>query len=59
MPIISYDDLKEKKGKIVHSLIDLADIVDNLNSMGLAVNGSALLDLKKKLENDNFKFAFS
>lgn len=55
MPIISYDDLKEKKGKILHSLIDLAGIVDNLNGMGLAVNGSALLDLKKKLENDNFK----
>lgn len=55
MPIISYDDMKEKKGKILHSLIDLAGIVDNLNGMGLAVNGSALLDLKKKLENDNFK----
>lgn len=55
MPITSYDDLKEKKGKILHSLIDLAGIVDNLNGMGLAVDGSALLDLKKKLENDNFK----
>ena len=31
MPIVSYDDLKEKKGKIMHSLIDLAGIVDNLN----------------------------
>lgn len=55
MPIISYDDLKEKRGKILHSLINLAGIVDNLNGIGLAVNGSALLDLKKKLENDNFK----
>lgn len=55
MPIVSYDDLKEKKGKIMHSLIDLAGIVDNLNGMGLTINGSALLDLKKKLENDNFK----
>lgn len=55
MPIISYDDLKEKKGKILHSLINLAGIVDNLNGMGLEINGSALLDLKEKLENDNFK----
>ena len=55
MPIISYDDMKQKKSKIMHSLIDLAGIVDNLNEMGLAINGSALLDLKKKLESDNFK----
>ncbi len=55
MPIISYEDMKEKKGKILSSLIDLAGIVDSLNQMGLAINGAALLDLKKKLENDNFK----
>lgn len=55
MPIISYDDMKQKKSKILHSLIELAGIVDNLNEMGLAINGSALLDLKKKLESDNFK----
>lgn len=55
MPIISYNDMKEKKSKIMHCLIDLAGIVDDLNEMGLAVNGSALLDLKKKLESDNFK----
>lgn len=55
MPIISYEDMKEKKSKIMHLLIDLAEVVDNLNGMGLAVNGSALLDLKKKLESDNFK----
>ena len=55
MPIVSYNDLKEKKGSILHSLFELAGIVDNLNDMGLAVSGSALLDLKRKLENDNFK----
>lgn len=55
MPITSYDDMKEKKAKILHSLIDLAGIVDNLRDMGLSIDGSALLDLKKKLENDNFK----
>lgn len=55
MPITSYEDMKEKKGKILHSLIEIAGIVDELNNIGLAVNGSALLDLKKKLENDNFK----
>lgn len=55
MPIISYEDMKEKKSKIMNSLIELAGIVDDLNEMGLAVNGSALLDLKKKLENDKFK----
>ena len=55
MPIISYEDMREKKSKIMHSLIELAGIIDKLNEMGLAINGSALLDLKKKLENDNFK----
>lgn len=55
MPIISYEDMKEKKGKILRSLIDLAGIVDSLNQMGVDINGAALLDLKKKLENDNFK----
>ena len=55
MPIISYEDMKEKKGKIINTLIDLAGIVDELNQMGLKIDGSALLHLKKKLENDNFK----
>ena len=55
MPINSYEDMREKKGRIMHSLIDLAGIVDDLNGMGMAINGTALLDLKKKLENDNFK----
>lgn len=55
MPISSYEDMREKKSQIMHSLIDLAGIVDNLNEMGLAINGTALIDLKKKLESDNFK----
>lgn len=55
MPINSYEDMKEKKSQIMHLLVDLAGIVDNLNEIGLSINGTALLDLKKKLENDNFK----
>lgn len=55
MPISSYEDMREKKSLIMHSLIDLAGIVDSLNEMGLVINGTALLELKKKLESDNFK----
>ena len=55
MPISSYEDMKEKKSQIMCSLYDVAGIVDKLNEMGLAINGKALIDLKKKLESDNFK----
>ena len=55
MPISSYEDMKEKKGKIVHSLIEVAEVVDELNEIGLNINGSALLDLKKRVEDDDFK----
>lgn len=55
MPIISYEDMKEKKRKILNALIDIAGVVDELNVFGLAINGEALLDLKNKLESDNFK----
>lgn len=55
MPITSYADMKEKKHQIAESLIDLAEIIDNLNNIGLSINGSALLDLKNKLDNDSFK----
>lgn len=55
MPILSYHDMKEKKAKILQSLLELAGIVDSLNGMGLSIGGQALLDLKQKLENDNFK----
>lgn len=55
MPISSYEDMKEKKSQIMCSLYDVAGIVDKLNEMGLAINGTALIDLKKKLESDNFK----
>lgn len=55
MPIISYEDMKEKKRKILNALIDIASVVDELNVFGLAINGEALLDLKNKLESDNFK----
>lgn len=55
MPISSYEDMKEKKSQIMRSLYDVAGIVDKLNEMGLAINGTALIDLKKKLESDNFK----
>lgn len=55
MPITSYSDMKEKKHQIAESLISLAEIIDNLNNIGLSINGSALLDLKNKLDNDSFK----
>ena len=55
MPISSYEDMKEKKGKIVHSLMEVAEVVDELNEIGLNINGSALLDLKKRVEDDDFK----
>ena len=55
MPISSYEDMKEKKGKIVHSLIEVAEVVDELNGIGLNIEGSALLDLKNRVENDDFK----
>lgn len=55
MPISSYEDMKEKKGKIVHSLIEVAEVVDELNDIGLNIEGSALLDLKNRVENDDFK----
>ena len=55
MPISSYEDMKEKKGKIVHSLIEVAEVVDELNEIGLNVGGSAILDLKNRVENDDFK----
>lgn len=55
MPISSYEDMKEKKGKIVHSLIEVAEVVDELNEIGLNIGGSAILDLKNRVENDDFK----
>lgn len=55
MPIVSYEDMKQKKGEIVHSLVDLAGIVDELNMLGIDVKGDALLDLKNKVDSDNFK----
>ena len=58
MPISSYEDMKEKKGKIVHSLIEVAEVVDELIDIGVNINDSdlvALLNLKKKVEDDDFK----
>lgn len=55
MPISSYAEMKEKKSDILRSLVDLAEIIDELKNFGIAVDGQALLDLKEKLENDNFK----
>ena len=42
MPIISYEDMKEKKRKILNALIDIASVVDELNVFGLAINGEAV-----------------
>lgn len=55
MPISSYEDMKEKKNQITKLLIDLAGIIDGLKEIGLKFDGTALIDLKEKLENDNFK----
>ena len=55
MPDKHYEYIKEKKGMVSRSLMKLADVVDELNEIGLAVNGSALVDLNNKLMNDNFK----
>ena len=51
--------MKEKKSDILRSLVDLAEIIDELKNLGIAVDGQALLDLKEKLENDNFKVLVS
>jgi GTPase SAR1 family protein len=55
MPIVSYEDMKQKKGEVSHCLIDLAGIVDELHSLGVEFSSEALLDLKNKVDNDNFK----
>ena len=55
MPISSYEDMKEKRGKIVHSLIEAAEVVDELNDIGLNIDGSKLVGWKNKLEDDDFK----
>lgn len=55
MPIISYEDMKEKKNETLRILSELSGIVEKLKDMGMAVNASALYDLSRKLENDNFK----
>lgn len=55
MAITSYEDMKEKKREISRSLEDIVDVVDELNALGVSVNGSALVDLASKLENDKFK----
>ncbi len=55
MPITSYKDMVEKKRRIMDSLLNLSKAVDSLNQLGLAIDGSALLDLIRKLKNDNFK----
>lgn len=55
MAIVSYEDMKKKKKEIQDSLNSLAGIVNELNALGIAVNGATLLDLKNRLENDNFK----
>lgn len=56
MPITNYDDMKQKKARIIDLLMNLAQEIDNLKcELGLSVNGDVLIDLKKRLENDNFK----
>lgn len=55
MPINNFEDMKQKKSAIINQFLFLAQQVDKLNELGLAIEGQVLLDLKKKLENDSFK----
>ena len=55
MPIISFDDMKEKKSQVMNILLDIAENIDESNKLGLSINGKPLLDLKNKLDDDNFK----
>ena len=55
MPITSYEDMRIKKGELSRFLINIAEVIDELQTFGISVDGSALLDLKDKLDNDNFK----
>ena len=48
MPISSYEDMKEKKGKIVHSLIEVAEVVDELIDIGVNINDSDLVAIEFK-----------
>jgi GTPase SAR1 family protein len=55
MPIKSYAEMREKKADISRLLVDFAGEIDKLTKLGMAVDGQVLLELKEKLDNDNFK----
>lgn len=56
MPIVSFEDMREKKQVIIEQIIKLAEQVDILcDGLGLGIEGRVLIELKTKLENDNFK----
>lgn len=55
MSVMNFDDVKQKKFEIIDTFTKLVGNIDELNSLGIAVDGNVLLDLKTKLEDDSFK----
>jgi len=55
MPIKSYEDMRLKKAEVSRSLDDLAGVVTTLNQMGVSISTQALIELKKRIDNDAFK----
>ncbi len=55
MPISSYAEMQEKKADVLRLMGELVNPLGKLCELGLSVDAQVLLDLKQKLENDNFK----
>jgi len=55
MPIANFEDMRNKKYAIIDQFMKLAQQVDILNGLGLDIEGQVLIELKTKLEKDNFK----
>ena len=55
MPIANFEDMRRKKYAIIDQFMKLSQQVDILNGLGLDIEGQVLIELKTKLEKDNFK----
>lgn len=55
MAIANFEDMRKKKYAIIDQFMKLAQQVDILNGLGLDIEGQVLIELKTKLEKDNFK----
>lgn len=55
MSIANFEDMREKKKAIIDQFSKLAQQVDKLNELGLDIEGQVLIELKTKLDKDNFK----